>query len=155
MAFWGLSEMMARFPILLPLSRLVGCAVLSAVGIYFLVRPRHFAPTPARSGVDGWRSALLGFTMTAANPTLIVSWSAAVGAAHATGLLRIEPHDALPFAGGVGMGTVTWFATLLRLLERFRARAEARMVDRIVRAMGGALVLLGVGMGVRVALRWA
>jgi threonine/homoserine/homoserine lactone efflux protein len=74
-AFWGYAAFLGRHPDLLPASRLVGGLVLVALGVYFLSRNvRRGSPTPT-AGRDG-RAALLGFTMTIANPTLIVTWTA-------------------------------------------------------------------------------
>jgi threonine/homoserine/homoserine lactone efflux protein len=153
MAFWGLTAMIGRFPFLLAGSRLVGCLVLTALGVYFVVRGAKLRSSPHREDLEGRRNALLGFTMTVANPTLIVSWTAAVGVAHSTGLLRVDARDALPFAGGVGLGTVTWFAALLWILERFRERVSVGMLDRIVRGMGWVLLFCGIGLGIRLMLK--
>jgi threonine/homoserine/homoserine lactone efflux protein len=154
-AYWGIAAMIGRFPILLPMSRLLGCLVLAAVGVYLVARRPRLADPPRPQGpLEGWRNALLGFTMTMFNPTLIVSWTAAVGVAHSTGLLRTHAHDALPFAGGVGIGIAGWFAILLWLLERFRARASAQTLGRMVRGMGVVLIVSGVGMGARLLTSW-
>jgi hypothetical protein len=49
----------------------------------------------------------------------------------------------------VGIGTVTWFAALLWLLERFRARVSVHLLKRIVRGMGVVLIVCGIGLGIR------
>jgi threonine/homoserine/homoserine lactone efflux protein len=151
MAFWGLTAMVSRFPVLLPISRLVGCAVLAALGVYFVARPAKRRKPPRRErSPKGPRSLLVGFSVTIANPTLIVSWTAVVGVAHSTGLLRVDARDALPFAGGVGAGIIGWFVVLLWLLERFRERVSAATLGHVIRGMGVALIVCGVGLGVRV-----
>ena len=38
LAFLGITAMIQRFPLLLPISRLFGCLILLALGVYFLVR---------------------------------------------------------------------------------------------------------------------
>ena len=61
----------------------------------------------------GYRNVLFGFSLTAVNPTLVVTWTAAVGAAHSMGVLRVRALDAFPFAAGAGTGIVAWFVLFL------------------------------------------
>lgn len=151
LAVWGLAEVIGPFPSLVLALRLAGCAALVLLGAYLVARrpePRgdaHRQPSPA-----GRRSLLLGFTITIANPTLIVSWTAAVGIANSTGLLRLSARDALPFAAGAGVGAVIWFAVLVWLLRHARSRMSARTGERAIRALGVALIVCGAGLGARV-----
>jgi threonine/homoserine/homoserine lactone efflux protein len=160
LAFLGLTAMLARYPVLLPLSRLVGCLLLSGLGAYFILRPSRpqragpATETPRTGTTTAVGNALLGVSITALNPTLIVTWTAAVGAAHVTGLLRVCKVDALPFAGGVAAGIVAWFATLLALLGRFRRRLRPESVSRVIRTMGILLLVGGVLYGVRTVVLW-
>jgi len=162
LAFLGLTAMLERYPILLPISKIFGCLILTGLGVYFLVR----TPKTSRgeAGEDGelkpattttaFGSALLGLSITALNPTLIVTWTAAVSAAHSTGLMRVNELDALPFAGGVLTGIISWFATLLALIARFQKNVRPESIDRAIKYMGIALVVAGVGFGIRTALTW-
>src|SRR5580692_12304589 len=79
MAFWGLTSVLSRFPILLPASRLFGCVLLIALGSYFAGRKKKDEQRP-RDETDrlGYQNVLFGLTMTAVNPTLLVTWTAAV-----------------------------------------------------------------------------
>jgi threonine/homoserine/homoserine lactone efflux protein len=159
LAFLGIAAVLHRYPLLLPVSRLLACLLLTGLGAYFLLRPpgrsegHDRAAVRARATTDAG-NALLGFSVTALNPTLIVTWTAAVGAAHATGLLRVREIDALPFAGGVATGIVAWFATLLAALARFQKKLRPETVRAIIKVMGGALLVAGVGYGVRTVLTW-
>ena len=144
MAFWGLSRVLERYPAIAANSRGLGAAVLIALGGYFLARKSKTdgdaQPPPERSGQK--RSFMLGFTITALNPTLIVTWTAAATTLFSTGLVS-PSAPALPFAIGVFGGIVAWFATLATLLHRYRSRLGPRALDRIVRVVGVLLVALG------------
>ncbi len=159
LAFLGLTAMLERYPLLLPVSRLFGCLILAGLGAYFLVRRARTGDAPTDPGTKphattALGSALLGLSITAVNPTLIVTWTAAVSAAHSTGLLRVHGLDALPFAGGVLAGIISWFALFLSLLVRFQKKLRRESVDRVIKGMGVILLVAGVGLGIRTVLAW-
>jgi threonine/homoserine/homoserine lactone efflux protein len=160
MAFWGLSAVLSRYPMLLPASRLVGALVLFGLGLYFIVRksrPPDAAPaaTAQAAGAGGvprrvaYRNVLFGLSLTAVNPTLLVTWTAAVSAAHSMGALRVWTLDAFPFAAGAAGGIVGWFALFLWLLSHFRSRVKPEAIDRFIRWMGGLLIVVGIGLAIR------
>jgi threonine/homoserine/homoserine lactone efflux protein len=149
LAFLGVTAVMSRFPFMILASRLLGSMVVVGVGVYFVLRRTDKAPE-RHHDAEGARNFLLGFTMAIVNPTLLVSWAAAVSIAHATGLLRVNALDAFAFAGGVAVGIVSWFATLLRLMERFRSRIGPTTMDRLIKWMGAVLIVCGIGLAVRV-----
>jgi threonine/homoserine/homoserine lactone efflux protein len=99
--------------------------------------------------VGNKRSFVLGFTITALNPTLVASWGAAVTTMHSFHLVAFGPGRALPFSIGVCLGITSWFWLLLGLLARYRSRFRADTVERVVRVMGVLLVGLGVLFAVR------
>jgi threonine/homoserine/homoserine lactone efflux protein len=149
LAFWGLSTAMDRFPVILPVSRLVGAAILLGLGLVLLLRkPRERDPAgPRRKGTK--RSFIAGFLITAVNPTLLVTWTAAVAALHGTGLLRMSQGQAVPFALAVSLGIVAWFATLLAVVARFQGLWTPAGLNRFMRAMGALLVAIGAWMATR------
>jgi threonine/homoserine/homoserine lactone efflux protein len=149
-AFWGFAVVLARFPQLVAASRILACILFAAMGLYLVLR--GVAPTVPGVPLDrgGQRSALLGFSMTALNPTLLISWGSAAGVAHATGLPPAGQLAAIPFAVGVGCGSLAWFAILLWLLARVRVQAPTLAI--VVRWMGAALLVGGVALGVRLTL---
>jgi len=159
LAFVGLTAALARFPWLLPASRAVGSLILSGIGAYLVARRPRSAPGPAPEaprtrGTGRLGHAFLGLSVTGLNPTLIITWTAAVGAAHAAGVLRVREADALPFAVGVATGIIAWFTTLLALLGRFHQRLPAAWIDRVIKVMGLALLVGGLTLGVRTFLAW-
>jgi threonine/homoserine/homoserine lactone efflux protein len=152
LAFWGLSTVLASYPRVLPVSRTLGAGLLLALGLVMLlgrIRPAPPQDAPPRGNK---RSLLLGFLITAVNPTLIVTWTAAVTALNATGLLVMDRAQALPFAAAVGAGIVAWFLTLLWLVNKWRTRLSPEAMRRFRRGMGAILVALGGWMGLRALL---
>ena len=151
-AFWGLSTALASYPVILPVSRLVGAVLLLVLGLAMVLRRVQGGDPGARPGpVRGRkRSFVLGFLVTALNPTLIVTWSAAVTALHATGLVAMDRAEALPFAGAVAAGIIAWFLTLLRLVGRWRNHLSLETLGRLMKVMGAILVVVGVGMAARI-----
>jgi len=160
LAFLGITAMVERYPLLLPISRLLGCLILIGLGVFFVVKKPKAeaatgaepgAPTPTTTDVG---SLFLGFSITALNPTLIVTWTGAVSAVTASKILRVHEWDAVPFALGVLLGIISWFSTLLALLARFKRKLQPTSVHRSIQGMGVFLVLLGVGFAVRTVLQW-
>lgn len=157
LAFWGFSKVLARFPIVLPASRLVGCVLLIALGIYMMVRkpsPPEHVEHRDRSNAVGARNILVGFSMTAVNPTLIVTWTAAVSASNASGLIELTPNRAIPFAIGVCTGIILWFASMLSVLKKFKNKMRYDRMNRVIRVMGFVLLLSGTIFGVRALIQW-
>ena len=159
LAFLGLTAALERYPILVPASRLMGCVILCGLGVYFIVRRPKKKEERAQGdkhvpATTALRSAFLGLSVTAVNPTLLVTWTAAVGAAESTGFLRVSKLDALPFAGGVLCGIIAWFATFLWLLVKFQKKLRPESIDKVIRWMGVVLLVLGIGFGVRTILKW-
>ena len=150
MAFWGLASVLLRYPMLLPITRLVGAALLMGLGAHFILRRnRQRDPLARAAELTGGRSFFFGLSLTALNPSLLVTWTAAVSVAHATGMLTVETSAAGPFALGAALGIVAWFAILLWLLARFGARVSSVTLDRVMRWMGGLLILTGAALFVR------
>jgi threonine/homoserine/homoserine lactone efflux protein len=150
LAFWGLSEVITRYPMVLPASRMVGSGLLLALGLVMLLaRTRGATPQNQPRQRGRKRSFALGFLITAVNPTLIVTWTAAVAALHSTGLLAMDRAQALPFAAAACCGIVAWFITLLWLVGRWKERASVHTLTRFRRWMGAVLVMAGGWMGLR------
>jgi len=150
MAFWGLATVFHRYPRVLPASRLAGAVIFIVLGAYFILRRTHAAAKKKREEASStW---LLGFTITAVNPTLLVTWTGALTALHSTGVLRDTPADAPLFAAGVGMGIALWFMALVWLVHRFRSRFRPESLDWVLRVMGGLFVIAGLVIGARMLL---
>jgi len=143
LAFWGFAELLAHYPVLVPISRAVAVVVLTALGIIFLRRrPRTKKAAPNKRADSFGSSLALGFTITALNPTLIATWSAAATTLFSTGLVAFRSSLALPFGLAACAGIVSWFALLLWLVRRYRSRFSDTTLNRVIQVMG--IFLLGV-----------
>jgi threonine/homoserine/homoserine lactone efflux protein len=154
LAFWGFSAFLARYPWIEPTSRVAAAVILTGLGIHFYRKqPSPEGVVPPVQGVGNKRSFFLGFTITALNPTLIATWTAAVTTVYSLDIVRFDSSEALPFSLGAFTGIVSWFATLLYLLNRFRSRFSRGSLDRLVHAMGILLIVLGLGIATRFIYR--
>ena len=142
LAFWGFAELLEQYPWVQQVSNAAAAVILTVLGILFV---RHKPGEPQESPEeDQPRSGfLLGFTITALNPTLIATWAAAAAMLLSTGLVAFEGAHALPFSVGAMVGIVAWFATLLRLVAHFRERFSYATLARVIRAMGWFLLVVG------------
>jgi len=141
LAFWGFASLLERYAWIQSVSDGLAAVILAALGVLFLCHRGteiSDAGGPGRSGAG----LLLGFTITALNPTLIATWSAASAMLLSTGLLEFRSQHALPFGFGALVGIVLWFATLLRLVGRFRERFSYDRLVAVIRVMGGGLLVL-------------
>ncbi|MEO8874052.1 MAG: LysE family transporter [Polyangiaceae bacterium] len=157
LAFWGFSAVLTRFPSLVPATRLVGCVILISLGLYLALKTpksKEAAQDKDKEGVVGVRNLLLGFTMTIVNPTLIVTWTAAVSAAHSSGILELAPRNAFPFSIGVCAGIILWFAILLALLAKFHSKINPDKMQTVIKVIGWVLVVAGAAFAVRVLYKW-
>ena len=146
-AFWGFAAILLRFPQVIATSRVAACVLLVGVGLYFVVRGPSTGALKETHDRGGPRSLLLGLSMTALNPTILVTWGAAVGIAHGAGVAVTAPWAALPFAVGAGAGILSWFTILVWLVARVHLRPATLNV--IVRALGGLMVVSALAMGAR------
>lgn len=151
LAFWGFSELLSRYAFIEPVSRAAAAIILTGLGVH-LARKRSDpnAPVmPPDPNVGNKRSFMLGFTITALNPTLIATWTAAVTTVYSLHVVKFDAGGALPFSIGACLGITSWFAILLSLLRRFRARFSRASLERTLRVMGYALIGLGIVFVVR------
>jgi threonine/homoserine/homoserine lactone efflux protein len=153
-AFWAFTHLLAPSRLVVPISRGAAAVVLIGLGVRFVFwRPKDAGDE--REGKAG--TALLGFTISAVNPTLFVSWSAVaafVYSTHAQGSGPTE-RDAFPFGVAAAAGIACWFALLLTLLRRFAGKLPRQALTWTVRGLGLCLVGLGVWSAVRLESWWS
>lgn len=141
-AFWGLSALLEEFPAIEPWSRGLAAVLLVLVGLS-LIREKGLAPTP--EGRERKRHAVLvGFMVTALNPTLLATWTAATTTLLASGWVPFKPYYAWFFAGGVLLGDIAWYSLLLRMTGLYRSRVGLKALVTTIRVTGGFLVILGI-----------
>jgi threonine/homoserine/homoserine lactone efflux protein len=155
LAFWGFSAFLTKYKWIELVSTAAAALILTGLGLRFILR-KPPAERPVDSGkrhVGKKRNFTLGFFLTALNPTLIATWTAAVTTVYSLQVVDFDESGALPFSLGAATGIVSWFATLLYLLKRFRARVSPAVLDRVVRVMGVFLVVLGISIAARFTYR--
>jgi threonine/homoserine/homoserine lactone efflux protein len=153
LAFWGLAHLFISYPMIVPASRLLGGGVLIIIGLHFALRHHRIQSAPRLEHInhDG-RYLLFGFTITFFNPTLAVTWTAAIAAIHSVLPAHYTPIDALPFALGSCLGIVGWFWVLIRVICRFRMKVRLTPLSYVLRMTGGVLIIVGTVVTVRTLL---
>lgn len=149
-AFWSFTSLLANHPLVVPVSRGVTAVVLSALGVRFAVWKQHAARDKyeRRAG-----TSLVGFSLSAINPTLLITWSAAVAFLYSKGLGVSSTLAAIPFGVSAGVGIGAWFAILVAVLRKFEGKLPVAVLTWTIRALGVGLVGLGVWSGVQL-VQW-
>jgi threonine/homoserine/homoserine lactone efflux protein len=140
LAFWGFTTFLARHAIVVPISQAVTAIVLTAIGVRFSFWKPTESHADARENKAG--TALLGFSVSAINPTLLLTWSAAVAALYSRGLKEPSPAYALPFGLCAAAGIGGWFVVLSALFKRFGGKLPETAITWVIRSMGLVLVVL-------------
>jgi putative LysE/RhtB family amino acid efflux pump len=133
----------------------VGGAVLVVLGARTLrsaLRVRLGAEVPEET-VSPRAALRTGLLATASNPSTIASWAAVFGAASA-GRAVTGTAGSVALVAGVGAGSLAWHAILVGGMRLLRRRVGDRTLRAVDGVSGTALVLGGIGLGVR-ALRRA
>jgi threonine/homoserine/homoserine lactone efflux protein len=146
-AFWGFTTFLANHAIVAPISRAVTAVVLVAIGVRFM----FWKPTEGKDTQENKAgTALLGFSVSAINPTLLLTWSAAVAALYSRGLKEASPVYAIPFGLCAAAGIGGWFVTLTVLFKKYGGKLPRTTLTWVIRAMGLVLVILGLSSAVKV-----
>jgi threonine/homoserine/homoserine lactone efflux protein len=146
-AFFGFTTLLARHPIVVPVSHAVTALVLVALGIRFAVWKPKNEPHDDNERRAG--TVFVGFSLSALNPTLLVTWSAAVAFLYSKGLGNSSAVAAVPFGACAAVGVGGWFAILTSVLRRFEGKLPEHVFTWTIRVLGGVLVGLGVWSGVQ------
>ncbi|WP_395842038.1 LysE family transporter [Cystobacter fuscus] len=138
-AFWGFTHFFSEHPAVLPVSKGLSALLLVGLGVYFA----RWSPGGDSVLEPEGRAAgfLVGFSVSALNPTLLATWSGAVAFLHARQLVHFTRLGALPFGLGAGAGVACWEAVFVGLSWRLGQRFSLRAMTWGVRGMG--LLLLG------------
>jgi threonine/homoserine/homoserine lactone efflux protein len=149
-AFWGFATLLSRHDIVVPISHGVTAVVLLALGVRFVAFVPHEKTNPNENKTG---NMLLGFSISALNPTLLVTWSAAVAFLYSKGLRETSGAYAIPFGICAGAGVGTWFVIMVKLLRKYEGKHPPSRLARVVRFLGIVLVGLGVWSGVQL-VQW-
>jgi threonine/homoserine/homoserine lactone efflux protein len=155
LAFWGLSSLLQAWPMAGRVASALAAVILLALGVMFIVSPIKEGEARREGLRDRARHGFaLGFGITALNPALIGTWSAATTTLFGTGLIEPDPGLALPFSASAAVGIVAWFALLVALIRRMKERFHPRTLGRVVQGMGVFLVVIGLGFAWRAVDAW-
>ncbi len=141
----GAGELMDRWPAMASVARSLGGLLLIGLGIYFFLRrfaaPRQTTPAAVATQPRLRDEFRLGLTLIAINPAVPFNWLAVITIAISLGL---DPGSAPgAFAFGVGVGIVTWFSLLLRIITAWSERMHVGMLARVQQGFAALMVLAG------------
>ena len=140
LAMAGVSELMKRYAIVETIARLVGIGVLLALGVYFARFTTSSKASDSAPVSTSGRPVALGFTVSAANPVLIITWSGSIATLLSFAHLRFDFAERGVFVGGVFVGMFGWFHLFLWMLRRYRDRITLRAAQWTVRLAGWAMI---------------
>jgi threonine/homoserine/homoserine lactone efflux protein len=145
LAFWGFATFLARHALVLPISHGVTAIILGGLGAYFVFsKVRRREPTasdPPKSG-RFW----VGFSISALNPTLLVTWGAVTTFLYSKQLFPITGVLAVPFGFFAAAGIAIWGLTMVALLKHFQLPRAT--LTWVVRGIGVAMIGIGLWSGV-------
>lgn len=147
---YALPHLVGRTQTLVLASLALGALVVGTLGAVMLLSPR-LVQRVADTGTN--RGFYRGVLSSLFNPTLIATWTLAVGTLYANGWLSKHFSSAGAFALGVCLGSLAWFGILIGLSKARRRKVSPEIRTKILRAMGGFLVLSGIFLGVRFVLQ--
>ncbi len=140
----GVSELMSRYAIVEKGARIAGVAILVGLGIHFArfkIKSRE-RDTQEKTELAYGRSFALGFTISASNPVLIITWSGSIATLLSFGNFRFSLLERGVFVAGVFAGMFGWFHLFLWLLRRYQDRITLRAAEWSVRLAGVAMIAL-------------
>ncbi len=149
-AFWGFATFLARYRLIVPISHGATAVILTGLGVRFM----FWHPVEARDAhASNGGTLLLGFSVSAVNPTLFLTWSTAVAFLYSKGLAQTSALSAIPFGASAALGVAAWFVVAVALLRKYGGKVPQKAMTYVVRSMGLALVALGVWAGVQL-VQW-
>lgn len=140
-SYWGFATFLARHPKVLPATHAISALVLTGVGLYFL----RWKPDAGDARHEQRKASgfWLGFVVSALNPTLLATWSAAVAVLYSRQLVSFRPWLALPFGGAAALGIACWELIFVWMLTRFEHRFPKGAMTILVRVIG--MLVIGAG----------
>ena len=96
---------------------------------------------------------MIGFVRVMANPGVLVFWI--ILAASFISHEWVEPtlQGKLACVAGVALGTALWFVGLSYFISRLHGRISEKALLRMERISGVALLIFGLGQGVRIVMQ--
>lgn len=157
LALFGLDALLGAYPFLTEVFRWLGVVILVGLGSYFLVSDIDADPDEDEDEDESShekrkasKGLALGFSVAILNPTLPLTWSAAVGAMVAHPLLDFTWWSKITFPVAVAIGIVAWFALLLWMFHRWGNVIQSWVVRVSVRVAGLGLLAIAVWYGYQI-----
>ncbi len=145
-AFWGVSQFLIKYDMLLKLTNLVAAIVLLFLGIHFYrSKKMRTISTPKliyKRKVK--RFFILGLGISFLNPTLIATWTAAITTIYSLHLFQFSIANSILFSTGVCLGITLWFIILLELIKKYRDLFDQNILDKILKSIGICLIFLSI-----------
>jgi threonine/homoserine/homoserine lactone efflux protein len=148
-AFWGFTSLLARHPLVVPISHAAAALILLGLGARFAM----WEPRKGKQKEDRAGTILVGFSMSAFNPTLLLTWGAAVVFLYSKGLGHASRLASIPFGVSAAAGVAGWFVLLVVILRNLEGKLPQRVFTWTIRVLGVVLVGLGVWSGVQL-VQW-
>lgn len=149
LAVAGVGVALQQMPWLDRWVQLLSAALLFGVGIWFFFNVPEEPEDYGEPEEDYARTFASAFSVAALNPVMLLNWTAAVTVAFS--LVGAEPGwtDGPPFVVGVGLGIVSWFAVLMRLLKHFQNSIPTSLLQIIQQIMSVLLVAVALWLAIR------
>jgi threonine/homoserine/homoserine lactone efflux protein len=141
LAYLGIDFALSRYPLQASILRMLAGAILIGFAVICLF-DGHTSQKRTISHDYTGTNFLLGLSIAGLNPTLLVTWTGAVAAARATGLIS-GIHAAPGFALGVIVGPILWFWILLKILTLHAEFISPKTLRIIEKVLPIALLVLG------------
>jgi threonine/homoserine/homoserine lactone efflux protein len=149
LAFFGFATLLARYQLVLPISQGVTAVLLGGLGARFI----FFKVERGTSREDRPQRApfWVGLSISALNPTLLLTWSAVTTFLYSKQIVEFAPLLAVPFGAFAALGVALWGGMTVALLRRYGRHVPDVVLTWVVRAMGVVLICAGVWSGVALA----
>ncbi|MDO8508222.1 MAG: LysE family transporter [Nanoarchaeota archaeon] len=127
------------------LSRTISAIILFSIGIYLY---KTDIIKDISRGVrqltkkEKTRSFLAGFILVAINPTIILTWSAAITALISFKIARVHSLiEILFFAGFATLGMISGGLSMILLIKYFKMKFPKEMLNKVLKFIGALLVI--------------
>lgn len=115
--------------------RIAGAIIIAILAVPMF--RQHAIATPQREvPTTHWRAAAVAYTLTMSNPHTILLFATVLAATS----LTLDATDAVIFAAGVGIGSLSWWLILTAIMQRIAHRLASTTITTINRVMAVALI---------------
>jgi threonine/homoserine/homoserine lactone efflux protein len=141
LAYLGVDFALSRYPLQTSIIKMIAGLLLSGFGVLCLFDGKASREKVIKRNYTG-TNFLLGLSIAGFNPTFLITWTGAVAAARAAGLIS-GTRAAPGFAFGVIVGSILWFWILLEILTHHAEFLNPKTLKRIETLLPIVLLLVG------------